>query len=362
MKISDNIKQLHTSDSEKDSLQKVIAAIDKKLTSSAPKKQSNLLDWSLHDSYVNNVPEETAGRQSFVVKQSVDDDVLRILKNSDETTWYTLDLIMKKLGENNEKLDSLLHFNETQRELEQNNAEANILPSLQSPLVEAIRETSNESLSLVSNTTNSSVDSVDTSSHTRRTESEALDAMINLESQGDMSDLIGNGFVDLPLNNSFNFQSIGVSQNSIAPLNTPNSPVIAHPSPRSTHPKHEFHLSNLERNTSRQDVIEYMQRRGVPISLMEEVKVKLLVPKDRDRNTLSFISAKIDTNPEVASIITRLNFWPPTCTLKSFIHKPKPVTDLTTITSSLNNRDFPNVGQSNALYRANPYTFSTQSA
>lgn len=90
----------------------------------------------------------------------------------------------------------------------------------------------------------------------------------------------------------------------------------------------EFHLSKFGNNTTCQMILEYMSCNGVSNSLLENVKVSLLVPKQRDVATLSFVSFKLDVNNEVATIISNINFWPPTCILKNFIHKSKLIADL----------------------------------
>lgn len=153
LKASDAIGKLHTAENEKENLQKITNLIDKKI-SSAPKKHANLLDWSLHDSYIGNIADDIAGRPSLTVKQSIDDDVLKILKNSDETTWFTLDLIIKKLNENGVKIDSLLLSEEAGYKSVQRGDKTDNKVSLESPLIEAIRITSNDSVSDLSDSIN----------------------------------------------------------------------------------------------------------------------------------------------------------------------------------------------------------------
>lgn len=92
--------------------------------------------------------------------------------------------------------------------------------------------------------------------------------------------------------------------------------------------KNEFHLSKFKTDTSSQMIIDYMIKRGVPTSIINDINVTRLVPKNCNLSTLSFISFKLDASDEVAHIITKLNFWPQTCILKEFIHKSKPVVEL----------------------------------
>lgn len=92
-----------------------------------------------------------------------------------------------------------------------------------------------------------------------------------------------------------------------------------------TSAKTEFHLSKFTPDTTCDMVIDYMLKRGVPESMQNEFNIFLLVPKDRDTSTLSFVSFKIDVSNDVANIITKINFWPSLCILKNFIRKTKTV-------------------------------------
>lgn len=74
---------------------------------SAP-KPNDILDWSLlNDSTTNGENLSMDGRQSFIVKQSVDDNVMEILKNSEKLTWESLDIMGNKVDRNTEILESI---------------------------------------------------------------------------------------------------------------------------------------------------------------------------------------------------------------------------------------------------------------
>lgn len=95
-------------------------------------------------------------------------------------------------------------------------------------------------------------------------------------------------------------------------------------------------------------VHDYMLSKGIPESLLANVKIKLLVSRNRDMSTLSFVSFKIDVSREVADIITRMYFWPANCTLKNFIHKTKPIVNISEV---MNNSNFPRIAQHLAMVR-----------
>lgn len=408
LKATDNIEKLHTISNEKESLQKITSMIDKKLNSSAaPKKHANLLDWSLHDSYLNNALDEAAGRPSLMIKQSVDDDILKILKSSDETTWFTLDLIMKKLNEQSSKLDSLMLSSDKSvhnNELNDDNL------GLKSPLVDAIRETSINSSVFIptdSQTENSALkalDSLDSLLNSRHSDANIMNSSLsaagnpstmnkltkeamshtnitnvpetlNIEKQkrinpsssggwpGNRSDVSSAKeinthhsaqhddsqiFESVPRSEIVNLFLNDVCDSDINTLTTGSGMALGSASssiednkethgPSNNRPNiqhvliNKFHLSNMNPKTSCQNVIDYMLKRGLPESLLDEVNVTRLVAKDRDVSTLTFVSFKLDTSDVVASIISKMHFWPESCILKEFIQKPKPhkpVTDL----------------------------------
>lgn len=65
--------------------------------------------------------------------------------------------------------------------------------------------------------------------------------------------------------------------------------------------------------------MDYMKFKGIH----DETHIKLtcLVPRNRDISTLSYLSYKIDTNDDIASIIKEKNFWPPMTKFKNFVQK-----------------------------------------
>lgn len=178
-------------------------------------------------------------------------------------------------------------------------------------------------------------------------------------------------FVDLPLNNSFDIQlDTNTGRNNDLPSTSSSLTEVrnrAHNSPHTTgihqnlasvHPSikkiNEFHLSRLKPTTTCQMVIDFMTRRGVPESLMRDVKVWPLTPKDRDPSTLSFVSFKIDAFADVANIINRINFWPSSTIFKNFVHRTKTKTrTLADLSLNCNDSDFPEMGKPKAQHRIN---------
>lgn len=108
----------------------------------------------------------------------------------------------------------------------------------------------------------------------------------------------------------------------------------------STKLKNEFHLSRII-NTATCDMVKfYMQNMG--ITDLSHTKVQRLVSHKCDVTTLSYISFKIDTNDEIASIISESNFWPQHTTFKRFIHKKPPAVDISNVASPFPRSRTPN--------------------
>lgn len=320
LKTSDNITKLHTTENEKESLQRLTNLFDKNLGGSsstpAPKKQHNLFDWSLHDSHINIASDENNGRQLLVVKQSIDDDVLKILKHSDETTWFTLDLIIKKLNENGEKIDSLLHSNEAVNCVA--DERTNVVASSNSPLIDAIRETSDDSL--MPGTFNYSEDlrdvlnvdpEVDTVSQKENAALNALNSLDTIDST----------------------QTSSPNQNQSESINTPSDNSVINITDNDSRSEkstrlHEFHVTRFNNKTTLEMVKNLLLSKGIEES---DVKISFLVPRDRDPSTLNFVSFKIDASDKIATTIMKPNFWPEHCIIKPFVQRPKKTADLTSM-------------------------------
>lgn len=108
LKTTDKINEIHTKDNESKSLSTIVNLIDKKLedfknmmtaTNHGDNDlfdNSKIANWSMQHENINFTP-VTKGRNSILVKQTVDNDILEILRNSDKTNWDTLDAIRKEL-------------------------------------------------------------------------------------------------------------------------------------------------------------------------------------------------------------------------------------------------------------------------
>lgn len=99
--------------------------------------------------------------------------------------------------------------------------------------------------------------------------------------------------------------------------------------------KFEFYVTKFTPSTTTEMIADYMHKNGV--SDLENTKVTCLVPRNKDRSTINFVSFKIDTIESVAKLITNAGFWPKKCLIKEFVQKS--LVDLTKSTSP-SNADF----------------------
>lgn len=105
------------------------------------------------------------------------------------------------------------------------------------------------------------------------------------------------------------------------PVQSTNSNILI---PSDTAPvqsvKHEFYVTKFAVDTTTDAIREYMHGNGVPN--LDSVKISCLIPRGKDRSTLSFVSFKVDTRlATVAEIITKPGFWPNNCTIRNFVDK-----------------------------------------
>lgn len=91
------------------------------------------------------------------------------------------------------------------------------------------------------------------------------------------------------------------------------------PMMQNSNPNLEFHVSKFSTNTTTEMIREYLHNNGVHNS--DAVKVFCLIPHNKDKSTLSFISFKVDIDEAGAKIITKPGFWPIKCCIKEFVHK-----------------------------------------
>lgn len=343
-KISHNFGKLVTLEQFKTSLGNMCASFEKKLESKTSEPNSantnprqllksilanktdahrNAFDWSaINDSL--QIEEDIDGGPSIVIRQSVDDSVVEIVKNSDITTWNTLDLLFKEVKSQTDKINDI---GDTISSLSTVNSNDNASTNVRSPLVESIMYESldkiqSEILEIKSKCFDladqlahfpqSSQSSGYQNTHTDENASGSLSPSTNTAAHSfDQSEVLSNSLLFSELNAN---EDATPKDNTDGIISTGSAPQALL----------EFHVSRFARDTTEQMVLDYIGKHGV--SDTSSIKVYRLVPRMRDINRLSFVSFKIDVNEETSQIITRTNFWPPQCIVKEFEHRPSRVT------------------------------------
>lgn len=90
--------------------------------------------------------------------------------------------------------------------------------------------------------------------------------------------------------------------------------------------RNEFYLSKFDINITCESMMEYMEKTG--INDLTNTRVIPLISKNKDINSLTFITFKIDTDDHTAEIINKRDFWPKHCSITPFIHQKPSVCSL----------------------------------
>lgn len=87
------------------------------------------------------------------------------------------------------------------------------------------------------------------------------------------------------------------------------------------HRKNELHLTNLNPNTTTEEVISYIKIIKKINVLPHEIRVIKLIRKNQDMSKLKFVNFKIECCNRMASLFEEFEFWPDRCHIKPFIRK-----------------------------------------
>lgn len=149
IKANDKIGKLHTEHHEKASmltlsslLEKISQSVD---NTSQPSKLNNIdvskmHEWSMQFDSNNDSINVTTGRPSILVQQSIDDDILTILRNSEARTWDTLDRLSSVVGDIQNDIKKFMSQNDSSSSYESNNGHSNLRDQqISSPLIDSIK-------------------------------------------------------------------------------------------------------------------------------------------------------------------------------------------------------------------------------
>lgn len=270
---------------------------------------------------------------SFSFNQSItpneNSDLYQLLHGFEQNTWTSFDYLFKKLSESS---DSLSHIETICKQLNNKN------PSQQlcSPVTDSIildnlcginEKCDNIEKNLV--TLDSHVKGLQSEEQTtqvlRSRYLELIDATTDGNDQpNDVGIQISNELIytnDVPrhptINDQFNTEQITNSANTKANDKQPIQQTVKN--------RLSYYVTKFAPNTTTETITDYLRDNG--ITNIESTKITCLLPRDKDRSLINFVSFKIDTNEDVARRITSPGFWPKKCSITEFIQKS--VVDLT---------------------------------
>lgn len=148
IKANDKIDKLHTEQHEKDNMRTITSMLENgshlaDRTNPSSTKFNNadtnkLHEWSMHLDSNNDSIIQTPGRPSLIVQQSVDDDILNILRNSESRTWDSLDRLSITVNDIQSDIKDIL----SQHDSQSNNGHYNTSGNdrqISSPLLDSIK-------------------------------------------------------------------------------------------------------------------------------------------------------------------------------------------------------------------------------
>lgn len=87
-----------------------------------------------------------------------------------------------------------------------------------------------------------------------------------------------------------------------------------------------IHVSRIDKSVTLEMINEYISQNS-QLKQTENFRCSLLVKKDKDVTTLTFVSFKVDVNSEHFDILNDVNFWPEGVLIREFIPKTKTLAD-----------------------------------
>lgn len=398
IKATDKIDKVHTHAAEKENIGVVTSLIEKLSKSndgmiSTPNKLNNLLDanrlsdWSMTGDH-NNDSIVASGRPSLILHQSIDDDILNILRNSEARNWDALDQITRDLKTQSSKIESLLrHYNshsvsaaweELFERMDSQNeklnkvlqsAESHIVAPIASPLVDAIHDMSPLSNRIIDDalsTGNPSIidiaekeamthyqQNTNENAETSNTERQKMQ-MHNLSDGGpgivqastvvsavaDQTSIIhgvesgNNGLVDIDAGESSS-QQRQLEEQVLRLMTNFDTPAGSEQTLEShiNRARRELYVSKFGVHFTSEDIVSYLQHNG--LSDLSNTRVIRLTKRDQDMSLLSFVSFKIETDEDTAILLLQPDFWPLTCSAVDFVSKPHKPKNSANICTSL---------------------------
>lgn len=363
LKLDDKLSKVHSIDDEKKSLQQIVSLIDTKHNNHLnnahmTKNLRNLAlnnscveNWSMNNESLSESINSFAGRPSLTIRQSIDDDILDLMKSSEKTTWDTLDILTYEI----KSLKELIELQSGKNISAQ---------KLQSPVINAI----NLDGSLFESDDNDNVNDLNVSQLNDNTlntrEKMVIDAMSSLDIDPSTSSTINKFNDDSPHTPSqYSSQQINNNSHPVFPsnasrvdLNDPSNVLLTSNATMSTPQEseqtnifsnsdlvfelnnnhsyidsnqnsqkaqpsanRELYVSKFRNHITTEDILSYIKSKSNLRT--DDFKVFRLTKRNQEISTLSFVSFKIETSASNAEILLNRDFWPRECFIKDFVNK-----------------------------------------
>lgn len=422
LKASHTLSKVATHEHLKDSVANICTSIDKrmpdKVNDSISEISSNKphallkslmtnnidsrhsLDFSfsvLNDSA--NATESNSGRQSIIVQQNIDDGILEIVKNAEETTWKSLDILNAEIKCQSERLidiqntikliapvnvpvasqsrspltESIIHDNidKILNEVTYLNNKSTLFYDNFSSM---IKSSSPPSLSLNMPQNNADNDAIVNLNHntTNQLEHQVFDILESIENDDGNSSFvtpptdysthagmiktisnIGSSLSEttpsqadktLSLNDELALSaSLDATTTSLSVMSPPNEVSHAGIDSSTAYPNETQRTVILNREfhvTKFNPAITPLQIKDYIVKKIDcnscDIRVFRLTKKNQDLTKLKYVNFKIETLDYVANIISEQSFWPLHCSISPFIRKG--VCNLDLLAQTRNNR------------------------
>lgn len=292
---------------------------------------NSLIDWSMG---IDNTINTDTRRNSIIHNCSISDNILEVIKNHEKSTWESIDTLNRnlttigndinnKIDSNTSKLDEIFN-QEKDIQIGINNlhdmqesflANANNHHLSTQPCIISSNENSSENFHVMEKQKDAIAHSnnktkTSKTSKLKQKRQKPTPSGVELESTV-ISNLVNlnqtnNDAETLELNNSHSLNT-DINRNSNEE--------------RIKQFNREFHLSKFDYKTTTNDILTYLNDKGVTDH--SDIRVIALVKKNEDISSYSFISFKIETTDEIAEVILERNFWPSSCTIKDFVRRSR---------------------------------------
>lgn len=289
IKNESKLNELYTSEEAKTNMANLLNTIQEKHHKNSNEKSIGKYNASIFeniDGYEFSMLDESSNhnhnRNSILIKQSIDNDIVNIIKNSEERTWDTLDILKKKIEDQSSEISDL-------KNIFINNANGN------------------------EDSTNNEIK--ESSQNLRAKFGNLISTTISLNDSNEEFATNHQQLIEVPTADI----SVESENNWIPVINRKKKTKNLHYSKKYIFTK-SIYLSNINTNITTEMVSNRIISLGIE---KNQFHVTRLVKKSIDIKSLSFISFKISTTTDQFNTLMNENNWPNDVILEEFIPREK---------------------------------------